>query len=391
MSLMKSTAALPKGQIVRWIVPAAVYPLCSTTPGFKVTGLWARRKNPPQVRHSQYAASRNVIRPKEPAKWESLHAEAAKPPKWQKPRERLLFSQEDVPPLELWEAGVASFKPEGLTPEACLHAATQYCSIAINSLSNWKGRLERDYAIDNFTLHCMGVILTHFAEVKFGRLGWHMLKTASDLNYDPSTVTVMNVLSMLKDRGAEAESQLKIINPRFEKILRSGDPEALTVQGKILLKRVKRQEALACFDRAIKAAALKEQSTGTPTAGSVTATVSAPADRAPRWPTEAECYMRRAEVLLELGRREEARDALKVVALELDDPLAYHLLAQLTPEGSQEQGDYFLKAAVSGVTHAFPHLVRLEAKKAMALDPGDPQRKDHHILAAEWALLAKSQ
>ncbi|KAM7216493.1 hypothetical protein V8F06_008116 [Rhypophila decipiens] len=370
MSLIQSTAALPKGQIVRWIVPAAVYSLCSTTPGFRIPGLWARQINPPQVRHRQYAA---------------------KPPKWRKPPDGLLFSQEDVPPLELWEAGVASFKPEGLTPEACRDAATQYCSIAINTLSNWKGRLERDYGIDNYTLHCMGVILTHFPEVKFGRLGWHMFKTASDLNYDPSTVSMMDFLSTLKSRGPESERQLKLITPRFEKILRSGDPEALTVQGKILLMRIKRQEALGFFDRAIRAAALEEQSTGTPTAGSVTSTVSAPADRAPRWPSEAGCYMTRAAILMELGRREEAKEALKVAALELDIPAAYHLLSQHMPEGSQEQEEYLLKAAVSGITQAFPHLARLEAAKAMALDPGDPRRKDHHIMASQWDLLAYSQ
>lgn len=59
------------------------------------------------------------------------------------PVEGLVFSQQDVPPLDFWEQRVSMIGPEGLTGEACFNAATQYCDTAIRGLSTWKGRLEK--------------------------------------------------------------------------------------------------------------------------------------------------------------------------------------------------------------------------------------------------------
>lgn len=226
-----------------------------------------------------------------------------------------------------------------------------------------------------------------------------MLKTGSDLDYAPSTLTLMSLLTRGPRRGPTAQGLFNAVLPRLDKLVQTGtDPEALTLKGKILRDQLKPREALSHFDRAIRVAAQKEQAAGSLTMdeGGNTRTLSndmadPSANRAPRWPLEPMCYLERGHILLQMGRKNEAEKSFKVAAYELDIAGAYWELVHLL--GDTPEREYcLLKAAVSGNRKACGILAEMEAEKAASLGPsGDAQmREDHLIKATEWHLLSKA-
>lgn len=256
-----------------------------------------------------------------------------------------------------------------------------------------KLRSPGDHGIDQYTLHYAGLSLLGGEIGPSWRLGLHMLQTASDLDYVPSTLTL---ISLVAKTDPDSNTSFPNVMPRFDKIVRSGrNPDALTLQGILLRRQQQGTEALAYFDRAIKAAAgtgtgdsAKLSETTEIDDSSVSAGDSTATERVPRWSLEASCYLERGRLFLQEGRKEAAEASFRVAALELDTTEAYLELAQLLPEGMQAREDCLLKAAVSLNQKACLLLGEAELQKAQEADPSDARKRDHQTKASEWFHLA---
>jgi hypothetical protein len=247
------------------------------------------------------------------------------------------------------------------------------------------------------------------------QLGLHMLGTASDLDYAPSTLTLIRLLSRSKSGSDVQSSKLfRDAERRFSALVKTGkDPDALTLQGLLTLRRKeavggdhnKRADAaaLSCFDRAIEAAAksgntyaplpdpnttpqgdIRKDAASAPPGGEMQHT-----KREPKWPWEAVCHLGRGRVLsTKQDGHEAAEAAFKIAALELDMPEAYLELGKmiLRTAGREKEGnEYLLKAAVSGNQEACLILAEAELQRSNEEGLSKTQQKHHQRLAAEWS------
>lgn len=239
------------------------------------------------------------------------------------------------------------------------------------------------------------------------RLGMHVLHSASELGYGPSTLNLVRLMSTAaaKKSKAVADSLLfQKADERFKKIVRKGrDPNALTLQGLIYAGRRQDGPALASFDDAQRVGAsgawAKSQRLQSPALLQDTAAASrsgekeseslaAVAVRPKRWDWEPSCVLGRGRIFLKQGRREDAQAAFRQAALELDNAEGYLALAQLLPKDSAQREEYLTKAAISGVTEACALLAESERAKAEQSDSDREQVGMHDRLAREWFNLA---
>jgi hypothetical protein len=234
-----------------------------------------------------------------------------------------------------------------------------------------------------------------------------MLRSASELGYDPSTLTLVRLLSSvpLAMQSKATESKIfKDANARFQRLLRNGtDPDALTLQGIILTKQGTQshdKQALDSFRRAETVWETKARPSAASQAnqrasfavqkGAGAEYLSLPEPREPRWEWEVTWALEQAKILQKQNRTTEARELYGVAALELDNAMGFWNLARLLggPRDSPERRTYLLKAAISGVQEACRELGELEKMAADREGLSDKERADRKLMSQEWFRLA---
>lgn len=278
-------------------------------------------------------------------------------------------------------------------------------------------------------LHWIGILLLSGNNVARWRLGTHMLRSASELGYVPSTLSLVRIFHSMAphmfDRAVNS-IMYREANARFQQILRAGtDPDALTLQGIIYAKSVEKGsdvKALAAFDQATRAWQKRQREKGmvdeeteavvpgkgiqaaVATSNSVSNNdaveapagrhVTLPPPRKPRWDWEVSCVLEQAHILVRTqDTPAEALKLFRVAALELDNPFGFLMLAKLMggPRNSPERRVYLLKAAISGVPEACREIGELEALDAARQDLSQQERAEHHMLSKEWLRLAEGE
>ena len=238
------------------------------------------------------------------------------------------------------------------------------------------------------------------------RLGMHILHSASELGYTPSTLNLARLMSTVAAKNSKAVANSLLFqkaDARFREIVRKGkDPNALTLQGLIYAGRGQDGPALTAFDNAQRVGASsgwsKAQQLGSPAALQETATASrgkkdsepmaTTVVRPKRWDWEPSCVLGRGRILLKQGRGQDAEAAFRRAALELDNAEGYLALAQLLPKDSPQREEYLTKAAISGVTEACALLAEVERAKAEQPESDKEQVRMHDRLSREWSNLA---
>lgn len=237
-----------------------------------------------------------------------------------------------------------------------------------------------------------------------------MLRSASELGYDPSTLTLMRIFTSVPaamQKKVTASKMFTSADARFQRLLRKGtDPDALTLQGMIFAKKGAQNHdklALDSFRRAEKAWEAKALSSTSPPAsesrsfnikeGGDPEYVSLPPPREPRWEWEVTWALEQAKILQRQNRTEQARDLYRVAALELDNPHGFWNLSCLMdePRDSPERRTFLLKAAISGVPEACRELGALEKMAAEREGLADKDRADREMMSQEWFRLADGE
>ncbi|KAL2201009.1 hypothetical protein P885DRAFT_65310 [Corynascus similis CBS 632.67] len=300
---------------------------------------------------------------------------------------QLLFEGVSPPPLAWWRDFQEARGLGDLTPENCLSTFTQYCLVATNSGSTWKHALQSDHDIDPYTLHYTALPLINRSGSPAMQVGLHMLYTASSMGYKPSILTMMGLIarsSEVQYDRAQKSPTWREVEARFKRLLLvEKDPDVFTLQGLFLLREGADDKfALRYFDRAVEAARNMLGEEPEPIAGQKT-----PVVRKPRWTLENLCHKNRGAILLKQNRTDEARDAFRVLALELDFPDGYTELAKLLPHGAPKRETYLLKAAQAGNFEACRLLALDMADKAVEPDLPQADRVLAAGLAREWAMI----
>ncbi|KAK7740581.1 hypothetical protein SLS53_005426 [Cytospora paraplurivora] len=297
------------------------------------------------------------------------------------------------------------------------------------------------HGLPPYLLHWLGIVLMSSNQAARWRLGTHMLRSASELGHDPSTLTLVRVLTSMSGDAAAKASRSRIFaeaDRRFRQLVQGGaDPDALTLQGIILARsggEDRARRALESFERAERAweartaaaAAVSTTSSSSSSSLSSSSSSSSPQDsgsgaekndanspedegvlfdpeqirlpppREPRWEWETSCFLGRAGILERQGRPDEAAALYRVAALELDNPTGFWKLAQLAGDGprdSPERRTYLLKAAISGVAEACRELGELEGIVAAGARGGLParEREERAKMSREWFRLADGE
>ncbi|KAG6365136.1 hypothetical protein INS49_006743 [Diaporthe citri] len=291
-----------------------------------------------------------------------------------------------------------------------MEAAQSYVSAATQHESSWRPRLETDFGLPVSLLHWVGILLISDNSAARWRLGTHMLRSASELGYDPSTLTLVRIFSSVPaamQKKAAASKMFIDADVRFQKLLKRGtDPDALTLQGMILAKQGTQSHdrlALDSFRRAERAWEAKDKS-GAPSKASDSRSfsieegadpdyVTLPEPREPRWEWEVTWTLEQAKILQKQNRTKEARDLYRVAALELDNPQGFWNLSCLMdgPRDSPERRTYLLKAAISGVQEACREMGVLEKMAAERQGLADKDRADREMMCQEWFRLADGE
>lgn len=248
-----------------------------------------------------------------------------------------------------------------------------------------------------------------------------MLRSASELGYAPSTLTLVRTFrSMPRDVFASrvaGSRHFRDADARFQALVRAGeDPDALTLQGIFLAEDGHAKKALQMFRRAEdawekkrKTDAAERAAAGAAAGGEATASAPTPAPamaagqgddyvlpppRAPRWEWEVSNALWQADTLRATGATAEAERLYRVAALELDNPRAFLQLAELLRGGARdgpERRAFVLKAAISGERDACREMGELE--KAAAARPGlaSRERAERDRVSKEWFRLADGE
>lgn len=212
----------------------------------------------------------------------------------------------------------------------------------------------------------------------------HMLMTASTLKYSPSTLSLIRMLAGYEgERFARNKAQFRDAITNFQNLLRTErTPDALTLQGLLLVREGRDLDALRCFNQAIQASAKENGS-----ASDKDQPTTIPAIRKPKWTYEPTLHQNRGLILLRQGRTEEATASFKIAALELDMPEAYLSLAKLLPQRAPEKETYLLKAAQAGSFEACELLALGLLDKIAEPEIAEEDRVFAARMAGEWALL----
>lgn len=237
-----------------------------------------------------------------------------------------------------------------------------------------------------------------------------MLRSASELGYNPSTLTLMRVFTSMPQAMQSKAATSKMFmdtNTRFQNLLQKGtDPNALTLEGILLVKKGTQAHdrlALDSFRRAEKAWEAKAKASPPSQAsdsrsfeiqeGADPDYVSLPEPREPRWDWEVTWALKQAQMLEKQKRTSEARDLYRLAALELDNPQGFWNLSRLIegPRDSPERRTYLLKAAISGVQEACRKMGVLEKMAAEREGLADKDRADREMMSKEWFRLADGE
>ncbi|KAK1835211.1 hypothetical protein QBC39DRAFT_368545 [Podospora conica] len=308
----------------------------------------------------------------------------------------LQFTPADIPPATLWE-NVLGLAPQDLTVADLDGAAKTYCAVATKGTSTWKGTLERDHGLDLYTLHYTAILLLTGPMGPYWHLGAHMLRTASDLDYAPSTMSLIRLVLRTTSVGPESSKYKTAMHgplTKFRLLVQQGrNPDALTIDGALRLRRGDTGGALESFNRAIKVAAAGDPGAFAPTPTQeelkYDSVVPPPPVRKPAWAMESMCHLERGRLLLRKGNREAAEAAFRVAATELDMAAAYLELGKMLPTTSPEREKCLLRAVLTGKTEAIPLLSMFNKSHEAphpALASSDPE--DDERWANEWRLLA---
>lgn len=243
-------------------------------------------------------------------------------------------------------------------------------------------------------------------------LGVHMLRTASELGHDPSTLTLVRLLWQLtvqgnqtKSAGIQGSTMYRTAKARFDILLRdSQNPDALSLQGLMLAKQGDHDGALHHFRLASKVCA-SSQGAGASEPLSASSPplqlekskdgdlLVLPEPREPRWEWEISCTLGEADILKARGHRKQAKRLYRVAALELDDRRAFWELANLTegPRDSPERRTYLTKAAISGAVDACQELGAVEEMRAQETGITEREKEFRLLLSKEWLRLASGE
>lgn len=251
-----------------------------------------------------------------------------------------------------------------------------------------------DHGIDLYTLHYTATLLLAGPVGPFWHLGAHMLRTASDLNYDPSTLSLLRLVLRTTSAGPEGIKYKTALHGPLTKfrllVPEARNPDVLTIYGALRIRRGDVRGALQIFNRAIEAAAAQGGRVFAPAPTQEElkhgSTAPPPPVRKPAWALESMCHLERGRLLLQLGNRAAAEAAFRVAAVELDMAAGYLELGKMLPVGSSERESCLLRAILTGKTDAIPLLSVFSKDKSSdpARDPEEDQR-----WANEWRLLAK--
>jgi len=225
----------------------------------------------------------------------------------------------------------------------------------------------------------------------FWQLGAHMLRTASDLDYNPSTLSLLRLVLRTTSVGPESSKYRAALHgplTKFRLLVQEGqNPDVLTLDGALRIRRGDTRGALDSFNRAIKAAATQGRDAFAPAPTQEElkhgSTVTPLPVRKPAWAMESMCHLERGRLLLQQGNRAAAEAAFRVAAVELDMAAGYLELGKMLPIGSPERESCLLRAILTGKTDAIPLLSVFSGDKSPARDPEEDQR-----WANEWRLLA---
>jgi tetratricopeptide (TPR) repeat protein len=260
--------------------------------------------------------------------------------------------------------------------------------------------IQADHDIEPYKLHWTATVMLNSPPNPMWKLALHMLQTASDLDYAPSTITVLRVTLMMTKEGPEAvkyRSQFRSALNKLSHLVRAGkNPDALTLQGLLRVRGGNALKALKEFDAAIDAgrragdayAPVPTKQRNTPGSSGGEDTTSKQRER--QWMYEADCYVARGRILLQMGNREAALESFSVAAFELDSPDGYLELGKNLPPGSPPRDECLLKAAISGRPEACPLLSASETAKSQEAGSDKALVEEHLRWAAEWALLGKT-
>ncbi|CAN8097026.1 unnamed protein product [Discula destructiva] len=282
-----------------------------------------------------------------------------------------------------------------------------------------------EHKLSPYLLHWTGLALISANTEARWRLGTHMLRSASELGYMPSTLTLVRIFRSMPPHVFERASSTimyRDANARFEKGLADGtDPNAFTLQGIIYAKTGDDAKAMAMFIQATKAwqkagrgekapnGRIKNKSNGEdtqkPAATADGDTIDGPSDaasnrefalpppREPRWEWEISSVLEQAKIFAKDPRTAaKAEKMFRVAALELDNPHGFLMLAKLMggPRDTPERRTYMLKAAISGEAEACREMGMLE-KLAAAKTTNAKERAEHATLSKEWFRLAEGE
>lgn len=265
-----------------------------------------------------------------------------------------------------------------------------------------------------------------------------MMRSASELGYIPSTLTLVRVFTSMPPqmfKKASGSIMYREASERFLAHLRKNtDPNAFTLQGLIEAKKMNADgKAMAMFARAAKAwkkankkdtTSLGEETESEPSgedtqpaepaepaartlpqdetrvktsikAPDVAASqdFTLPPPREPRWEWEVSNVLGQAKIYLKDPKlAPKAEQIFRVAAVELDNPFAFLMLAKLMdgPRNSAERRTYLIKAAISGEAEACFELGALE-KLAAAEATSAKQRAQHELLSVEWFRLGNAE
>jgi len=225
-----------------------------------------------------------------------------------------------------------------------------------------------------------------------------MLKTASDLDYIPSTISLMRLAMMISEEGpayGKAKAHFQGNLDKFNDLVKEGgNPDALTVSGLIRLRGGNDKAALRLFDRAVQVAG-REGDAYVPAPSRRTTEDSQRSDdtptpsRTPKWAFESVCHVERGKILLRMSDNAAAEAAFRTAAYELDSAEAFFQLGKSLPANSPESVACLLKASVSGVREACTLLWMAETFKSHQGGVDKRGKAEHLRWAAEWHLLGR--
>ncbi|KAK4173485.1 hypothetical protein QBC36DRAFT_335773 [Triangularia setosa] len=279
-----------------------------------------------------------------------------------------LFTDEEIPPLEAWqrlEKDHGLRTPPGITIDRMYEVVRLYCTIATNKTVAWRARFQSEFGIEPIDLHYAAITLFPITDQK---LCMHMLATASAMGYNPSTVSLIKLLTRI-DKYFEARLQqpFRDVEARFKLLAKTTrDPDILTIQGLMALREKNEDAALRFFQQAITAADLGS-GIMPPLLPGDTHLYGSPdlvAGRPLRFSYEKSCYYKLGQLLKKKGQLDEARKAFQVAAKDLRHVPALVEHARMVPLGqTAENNKYRERVLASACT-----VLNVEALRQMVVD-----------------------